>query len=106
MPIYVYGCPRCDVLLEELRPAELADFPPVECPACHGLCVREMATFNIGGRAVEQPAPVTAGVADSRAFDREPVRFELGDDADPGLDRSLQHAHGPTCPCCFGRTAV
>lgn len=106
MPIYVYGCPTCDVLLEELRPVELADFPPVECPACHGLCVREMATFNIGGRAVERPTLVGANSAGDASFEREPARFEVGDDADPGFDRSLQHAHGPNCPCCFGRTAI
>ena len=106
MPIYVYGCPHCDVLLEELRSVDLADFPPVECPACHGLCVREMATFNIGGRAVEQPAHVGAGIGVdlNAAGGRDQARFEVGDAADPGLDRSLPH--GPTCPCCFGRTAV
>jgi putative FmdB family regulatory protein len=45
MPLYVYGCPECEIELEELRPAWRAD-DPVECPVCHGLCTREFSTFS------------------------------------------------------------
>ncbi len=42
MPLYVYECPECEIELEELRPAWRAD-EPVECPICHGLCVRTVS---------------------------------------------------------------
>ena len=74
MPIYVYACPECDVLVEERRPMELADFPPVECPVCHGLCERQMATFSFNRGAV---AP---GEAEDATGPRA--------------------GHPPGCPCC------
>lgn len=45
MPLYVYECPECEIELEELRPAWRAD-DPVECPVCHGLCLRVASTFH------------------------------------------------------------
>lgn len=78
MPLYVYGCPRCDVVSERLRPSELADFPPVECPVCHGLMVREIAQVN-----------VLRGVP-------EPV---ARDDPDAHPD-AVNLLHEPGCPCC------
>jgi putative FmdB family regulatory protein len=85
MPLYVYACPTCDVLLEELRPIELADFPPVECPVCHGLCVREVALFNV-----------------VRATGRhEEARQAVAVD-DPNAD-VVNLLHEPGCPCCRRR---
>ena len=71
MPIYVYACPECDVLVEERRPMGAADFPPVECPVCHGLCERQMTapSINRGSVAAEDVAGPKAG-------------------------------HPPGCPCC------
>ena len=74
MPIYVYVCPECDVLVEERRPLGAADFPPVECPVCHGLCEQQMATFSINRGAA---APEGDGAA-------------AGPEA----------GHPPGCPCC------
>lgn len=76
MPIYVYACPHCDILVEERRPMELADFPPVECPVCHGLCERQMAMVHINRGALPPEESV-----------------------DGALD------HPPGCPCCGGRRA-
>ncbi|MGQ9482562.1 FmdB family zinc ribbon protein [Chloroflexus sp.] len=45
MPLYVYECPECEIELEERRPAWQAD-DPVECPICHGLCVRSVSVFH------------------------------------------------------------
>lgn len=45
MPLYVYSCPECEIELEELRPAARSD-EPVECPVCHGLCLREVSNFS------------------------------------------------------------
>jgi putative FmdB family regulatory protein len=83
MPLYVYACPTCDVLLEELRPIDMADFPPVECPVCHGLCEREVTLFNInrGVTADARVAPVVAG-----------------DDVD--APDAVNVLHEPGCPCC------
>lgn len=78
MPLYVYGCRTCDLVIEQLRPLDLADFPPVECPVCHGLCAREVALFNIN-----------SGVPQS-------LRVS-GDDAPEGAVNLL---HAPGCPCC------
>ena len=79
MPLYVYSCPTCDVVLDELRPMELADWPPVECPVCHGLCEREVSRVTIlstGARAaVEALADGVAGVPEFAE-------------------------HGPDCSCC------
>lgn len=84
MPLYRYGCPTCDVLIEELRPMDLADFPPVECPVCHGLCQREVATVHVL-RARQ--------LAHAMAYDGE-----LPPDAS-----SLTFPHMPDCPCCGPR---
>lgn len=54
MPLYVYTCPECEIELEELRPAWRAD-DPLECPVCHGLCVREFRSFNVRSRAAAAP---------------------------------------------------
>jgi putative FmdB family regulatory protein len=86
MPLYVYGCPRCDVLIEELRPSELADFPPVECPVCHGLCQREMTTVNV-------------------LRERRPAYAAANDDAMAPEATSLTFPHLPDCPCCGPRAA-
>ena len=61
MPIYVYACAGCDIVLEERRPMELADFPPVECPVCHELCERQMAAFSINRGATEVMPDSKAG---------------------------------------------
>jgi putative FmdB family regulatory protein len=47
MPLYVYNCPECDIEIDELRPGAQADWPPVECPICHGLCRREISSFAL-----------------------------------------------------------
>lgn len=57
MPLYVYGCPECEIVLEELRPVWRAD-DPVECPVCHGLCLREVSRFYTPAPA--RPMPVYA----------------------------------------------
>jgi putative FmdB family regulatory protein len=79
MPLYVYGCRTCDVVVEELRPIELADFPPVECPVCHGLCEREVAVFNIASGSRSQSAASSA---------------------DDPPDAGVNLLHPPGCPCC------
>jgi putative FmdB family regulatory protein len=53
MPLYIYGCPECEIEIEELRPAERAD-DNVECPICHGLCLRELSRFSAH---VNSPSP-------------------------------------------------
>jgi putative FmdB family regulatory protein len=83
MPLYAYVCPNCDVVVEERRPMDLADFPPVECPICHTLCTREMALVNI----------IRSGV---RRRDEDVA------DAPPGADDLW---HPPSCPCCGGLRA-
>lgn len=80
MPLYVYGCRTCDVVVEELRPLDLADFPPVECPVCHSLCEREVALFNINS-GVPQPESAPGTGAD-----------------DP--EDAVNILHAPGCPCC------
>lgn len=76
MPLYVYSCPECEIELEELRPSGQADWPPVECPICHGLCVREVRSFNVKRSQV----PTTAA---------------------PGTPPAGRLAyHGPDCRCC------
>jgi len=84
MPLYVYGCPACDITVEELRPAELADFPPVECPLCHGLCQREMAVAHV----IRARQSIHA-FADSGEMPPEAM--------------SLTFPHLPDCPCCGPR---
>jgi putative FmdB family regulatory protein len=75
MPMYVYACPDCEVVLEERRAMEMADWPPVECPVCHGLCERQMALVNVIRRAA--PGVATESV-------------------------DVPMLHGPDCPCCGG----
>jgi putative FmdB family regulatory protein len=82
MPLYVYACPSCEIVVEERRAVEMADFPPVECPVCHGLCEREIALVNI----------VRAGV-----IGRDSVEQDDGSSA-PLL-------HPPSCACCGGLRA-
>lgn len=77
MPLYTYTCPECEIEIEELRPSWRAD-EPVECPVCHGLCVRDLSSFSIRSR--NAPKPVYASP--------EQVRRAL---------------HGPGCPCCIPR---
>lgn len=76
MPVYVYGCPRCDIIEERLRPMELADFPPVECSICHGLCAREVTSANVLRGADPQV------YLDHDASEQRPA------------------LHEPGCPCC------
>jgi putative FmdB family regulatory protein len=62
MPLYVYACHDCEIEVEELRPVERAD-DPVECPICHGLCVRALPIVAIGRTAAPSaPAPVYGSV--------------------------------------------
>lgn len=77
MPLYIYGCSECEIEIEELRPAERAD-DNVECPICHGLCVREMSRFS--APAQRPSAPLYA--------------------AAPQVARA---AHIPDCACCSPR---
>lgn len=74
MPLYVYTCPACDIVLEELRPVQRSD-DPVECPLCHRVCVREISHFSLGRDRVAQE---WAGV----------------------LPRSRVTNHGDGCACC------
>lgn len=74
MPLYVYGCPECEIELEERRPAWRAD-DPVECPVCHGLCTRELSRFH--------------------AHIQNPEALPL---ASPPL--AAHAAHSPACDCC------
>jgi putative FmdB family regulatory protein len=50
MPLYVYECRECEIEIEERRSAERAD-DLVECPICHGLCQRTIASFSIVDRS-------------------------------------------------------
>lgn len=84
MPLYAYGCSTCDINVEELRPSEMADFPPVECPLCHGLCQRKMATAHV--LRARQPAH---SMADAREMPPEAA--------------ALTFPHLPDCPCCGPR---
>jgi putative FmdB family regulatory protein len=86
MPLYIYGCRTCDIAIEELRPMELADFPPVECPVCHALCEREVALFNIA-----------SGVAEPRS-EPEMLSNVSADSSVPEGVIDIRHA--PGCPCC------
>lgn len=55
MPLYVYGCERCEVEVEELRPMDRAD-DLVECPICKRPCAREVsAPALLGGRDAGSP---------------------------------------------------
>ncbi|NCC33093.1 MAG: zinc ribbon domain-containing protein [Chloroflexia bacterium] len=78
MPLYIYLCPECDIELEELRAAWRVD-DPVECPICHGLCLRQVA--NIASPARQDPAP---------------IRY-----ASP--EQVARAMHGPACSCCRPR---
>lgn len=84
MPLYIYGCHTCDITVEELRPSELADFPPVECPLCHTLCQREMATVHV-------------------LHKRELVQATASGDSVPPEATALTYPHLPDCPCCGPR---
>lgn len=76
MPLYVYSCAECAIELEELRPVDQADWPPVECPICHGLCQREVSLFSVQrGRGTAQPRPHVTSTPHSTY-------------------------HRPDCPCC------
>lgn len=86
MPLYVYSCPECDVLLEELRPVGATDWPPVECPVCHGLCEMERTSVTVTGKHGPLDASRVAEETDT-ARQADPVAV----------------VHGPGCPCC--RTA-
>jgi len=77
MPLYVYECPECEIELEERRPAWQAD-DPVECPICHGLCVRAISMVHIR----RSPAPVYAT---------------------PEQVARIVHGHGVDCACCRPR---
>jgi putative FmdB family regulatory protein len=88
MPLYIYGCRTCDIAIEELRPMELADFPPVECPVCHALCEREVALFNIAH----------ASSAAERRSDPEKWSAVSAETEVPEGVVDIRHA--PGCPCC------
>jgi putative FmdB family regulatory protein len=77
MPLYVYECQECEIVVEERRTAAQAD-DLVECPICHGLCTRILSTFAIGGRA------------------RQPT-------AAPRYGRVPASYHGHSCSCCAPR---
>ena len=77
MPLYVYDCPECAIELEELRPAWQAD-DPVECPVCHGLCIRTFSSFST--RSQNQQAPIYASP-----------------------QQVARAAHGSDCSCCRPR---
>ncbi|RRR70763.1 MAG: zinc ribbon domain-containing protein [Candidatus Viridilinea halotolerans] len=77
MPIYLFSCPECEIELEELRPAWRAN-EPLDCPVCHGLCVREPSRFSV--RSTAPPEPIYA--------------------APQQVARAL---HGPDCSCCRPR---
>ncbi len=81
MPLYVYSCPDCDLELEERRAAAQADWPPVECPVCHGVCTRTISLFSVHSRSQVADPGITAriGLHDPPA------------------------AHGPACACCRPR---
>ncbi len=79
MPLYVYGCERCEIEVEELRPMDRAD-ELVECPICKWPCAREVS------------APALLGARD----DGSPAA---------ALDAALARAGAPSshasgCPCC------
>lgn len=74
MPLYVYSCPECEIELEELRPAWQSD-EPVECPICHGFCIREISTFNTRSRSAAAPVYATP-------------------------QHVARAAHGSRCSCC------
>lgn len=83
MPLYTYACPECEIELEELRPADQSDWPPVECPICHGLCKRTISLFSVR----------------SRSQGADPRLTDLIRTLDPAAARGSS-AHGPSCPCC------
>lgn len=76
MPLYVYSCAECAIELEELRPIDQADWPPVECPICHGLCQREISLFSVQRTQVTAQPRTLVSSARRSAY------------------------HGPDCPCC------
>ncbi|NJO06609.1 MAG: zinc ribbon domain-containing protein [Chloroflexaceae bacterium] len=78
MPLYVYVCPECEIELEERRATVHADWPPVECPVCYGLCERTISRFSVRSRSTG---------ADSRRAELIPPR-------------DLPAAHRPDCACC------
>lgn len=65
---------------------ELADFPPVECPLCHGLCTREVAPVHVLRRRDSQPVAT--------------LEHDLPPEA-----TALTYPHLPDCPCCGPRAA-
>lgn len=77
MPLYIYSCPDCEIMLEERRPIHRAD-EPVVCPICHWFCVRELTSFST--RTSAEPEPIYAGPQQ--------------------VARAL---HGPDCDCCRPR---
>jgi putative FmdB family regulatory protein len=83
MPLYVYACEECEIELEERRAAAQADWPPVECPVCHGLCERTISLFSVR----------------SRSNGADPRMTELIRTLDPAATRPPT-AHGPDCACC------
>jgi putative FmdB family regulatory protein len=74
MPLYVYACPSCEVVIEELRPAAEAEMPVI-CPVCKGFCAREVTAAAQPARPREAPA-----------YGRVPAWF-----------------HGDGCVCCAPR---
>jgi putative FmdB family regulatory protein len=76
MPLYVYECDACEIVLEELHaPGRAPEF--VECPVCHGLCAR----------GVSAPAPQPKPAPDlPLRYGRVPAGF-----------------HGDGCACCAPR---
>lgn len=77
MPLYIYECHACEIVLEERRSADCAD-DPVECPVCHAVCARALSTFVIGrGAARREVAPI---------YGQVPVGY-----------------HGASCGCCGPR---
>jgi putative FmdB family regulatory protein len=56
MPLYVYACPACEVVLEELRPAAEAEMPVI-CPVCKAFCAREVTAATHTTAASPAPPP-------------------------------------------------
>ncbi len=93
MPLYAYVCADCDVVVEERRAFALADWPPVECPVCHGLCEREMALVNLHFDRQGQ----------GTGADDERESLTADEEVRPAVVNVL---HAPGCPCCNGRRRV
>jgi putative FmdB family regulatory protein len=85
VPLYAYSCPECEIVLEEIRPLGMADWPPVECPVCHGFCEQEITSATLTGKA--------------RPFENVGEWQPMGGGS-INNSGATPIAHGPGCPCC------